>query len=78
MTGHSDDTPARESQRQAWSVDDVVAYLGRLGLGHLRVPLRASGVDGAFLDTLSEEDLVQELGLSRLQARKVMGRLPSA
>ena len=65
-------------QCQAWSIDDVVAYLGRLGLGHVSEAFRANGVDGAFLDTLSEEDLVQELGLSKLQARKVMSRLPGA
>ena len=55
----------------------VVPTRIRLGLGHVSEAFRANGVDGAFLDTLSEEDLVQELGLSRLQARKVMGRLPS-
>ena len=55
-----------------------MAYLGRLGLGHISEPFRANGVDGACLDTLSEDDLAQELGLSKLQARKVMGRLPSA
>ena len=30
-----------------------------------------NGVDGAFLDTLSEDDLVQHLGLKPLQARKL-------
>ena len=49
-----------------------------MGLGHISEPFRANGIDGAFLDTLSEEDLVQELGSSKLQARKVMGRFPGA
>ena len=59
----------------SWRVDDVVAYLRSLELGHLEAAFRANGVDGPFLATLSEEDLVTELGLTRLQARKVMMRL---
>ena len=35
-----------------------------------------NGVDGAFLEELSEEDLVGELGLTRLQARKLKTRWP--
>ena len=45
-------------------------------LGHLENAFRSNGVDGQFLSTLSEEDLTTELGLTRLQARKVKMRLP--
>ena len=47
-----------------------------LSLGHVSGTFRANCVDGAFLATLSLEDLVQELGLTTLQARKIIARLP--
>ena len=68
--------PDRKAMRHAWTVDDVIAYLGSLGLSHVSEPFRANGVDGALLETLSEADLTQELGLTKLQARKVFSRLP--
>jgi hypothetical protein len=67
--------PKKAASYLSWRVDDVVAYLRSLELGHLEAAFRANGVDGPFPATLSEEDLVTELGLTRLQARKVMMRL---
>ncbi len=60
----------------AWSVNDVCDWLLTLDLPHVQDNFRLNGVDGQFLATLTEEDLVQELGLTRLQARKVLQRLP--
>ena len=54
----------------------MVAYLHKLSLGHAAEKFKESGVDGAFLQDLPEEALVSELGLTRLQARKIMARLP--
>ena len=59
-----------------WSVEDVCSYLVRLELAHVSDKFRHNGVDGSFLADLKEEDLIAELGLTRLQARKVLTRLP--
>ena len=61
----------------AWSVDDVVGYLRSLGLGHLEPGFTSNAVDGPMLVDLSEADLVCELGLSSLKARKIRSRLPA-
>jgi hypothetical protein len=67
-----------EPKRQAaqWKVSDVLEYLKRLDLGHVCGKFVENGVDGRFLLELSEEDLVTDLGLTKLQARKVLSRLP--
>ena len=57
-------------------MDDVVSFLMELELGHSEEVFRFNGVDGRFLCSLSEADLVSELGLSRLQARKVKLNFP--
>eukprot|EP00439_Symbiodinium_sp_Y106_P015567 s8921_g2.t1 len=58
-----------------WSVQDVCEYLQDLELGHVTEVFRQNAVDGALLMDLSEADLVSELGLTRLQARKIKMRL---
>ena len=60
----------------SWSVGGVVSYLDRISLGCLAESFRANGVDGSFLQTLSEEDLMKELGLTTMQARTVKDWLP--
>ena len=75
-TGHTDETPEGKARCQAWSVDDVAEYLNRLSLGHVSDKFRENGVDGAYLLELDECDLVNELGLTKLQARKIKSRLP--
>jgi len=59
-----------------WSVEDVCNYLVRLELPHVTDNFRKNGVDGSFLADLTQEDLVNDLGLTRLQAMKVKTRLP--
>lgn len=61
----------------SWSVEDVMAWLETLSLGHIAERFRDNGVDGEFLAELSEEDLVTELGLTKLQAKKIKARFPS-
>lgn len=68
-----------EGKRQSlcidWSVDQVVASIEDMGLGHVTDAFRHNAVDGRFLTELSQEELVSELGLTSLQAKKVFTRL---
>ena len=59
----------------AWNVGQVCEYLRALELEHVVAAFKENGVDGRFLASLSEGDLVAELGLKPLQARKVKDRL---
>jgi hypothetical protein len=59
----------------SWSVADVATFLERLELGHVVPAFADNGVDGRMLMELSEDDLIGELGLKRLQARKIVSRL---
>lgn len=66
-----------DAKRHAsWRVDKVVEFLHEIELGHLEPIFRENGVDGRFLSELLEADLVEELGLTKLQARKLKSRLP--
>ena len=66
-----------DAKRHAsWRVDKVVEFLHKIELGHLEAIFRENGVDGRFLSELQEDDLVGELGLTKLQARKLKSRLP--
>ena len=75
QAGHSGWTPPSKTCCTTWSVGDVVAHLERLSLAHVAEKFRTNGVDGAFLHELSEKDLIEELGLTRLQALKIKARL---
>ena len=58
-----------------WDVDAVVMWLTRMHLGHVSQAFRDNGVDGQYLLELSVADMVSELGLLPLQARKIRSRL---
>ena len=58
--------------RKNWSVEEVVAWLGTLSLPHLADRFRENGVDGELLSATSKEELISELGLTPLQAKKVL------
>ena len=45
-------------------------------LSHVKPAFVENGVDGQYLQELSEEDLVTHLGLRPLQARKIKQRMP--
>ena len=74
--GFTGETPERQKTAAEWTVAEVVKYLHDLSLEHLSPNFVANGVDGSFLIELSEADLVAELGLTKLQARKIKARLP--
>ncbi|CAJ1417934.1 unnamed protein product [Effrenium voratum] len=57
----------------AWNVGQVCEYLRALELEHVVAAFKENGVDGRFLASLSEGDLVAELGLKPLQARLLEG-----
>lgn len=57
--------------KEEWAVSEVCDFLKVLELSHLEAAFRNEGIDGSFLRSLSEDDLVKQLGLSVLQARKI-------
>ena len=63
------------AQAESWTVAQVSSFLQQLSLGHLAPIFEENGIDGQLLCELSQEDLMQNLGLKPLQARKVMSRL---
>jgi hypothetical protein len=57
----------------AYSVDDVALWLFCQGMGeNISSMFRRNDVDGSMLVTLSFEKLVNELGLGRLQTKRVL------
>ena len=61
-----------------WRVDDVVAYLEHLELGHKVDLVRDQGLDGKMLLDAIQKGELEEMGFSKFQARKIVARLPSA
>eukprot|EP00747_Dinoflagellata_sp_TGD_P062187 gnl/TRDRNA2_/TRDRNA2_152883_c0_seq1.p1 gnl/TRDRNA2_/TRDRNA2_152883_c0~~gnl/TRDRNA2_/TRDRNA2_152883_c0_seq1.p1 ORF type:complete len:161 (-),score=22.89 gnl/TRDRNA2_/TRDRNA2_152883_c0_seq1:55-477(-) len=61
---------------ESWSIEQVVQYIDALGLSHFSGGFMGNAIDGAMLCELSEEDLISELGLDKLQAQKVLQRFP--
>ena len=72
-TGSSPDT----KRPTTWSVAEVGDWLDKVSLGHLATRFYENGVDGEFFEELSEENLVGELGLTPLQAKKLKMRWAS-
>ena len=54
---------------EQWAVADVCAYLEGLQLGHLAQAVRDNALSGADLLALSQEELVTDLGWTKLQVR---------
>lgn len=59
-----------------WSVDDVITYAKSLELGHLEGIIRREGMDGCTLLTDSAMQDLREAGMTNLQAKKLLLRLP--
>ena len=59
------------------NTQNLVGYLESLGLGHTKQAFLDNGVDGDILASLSDEELQRDLGLTKIQARKVRARLPA-
>jgi len=53
-------------------VEEVITFLQSLELGKYADEFRANGIDGAFLLDLPEADLISELKLPKLSARKII------
>lgn len=60
---------------ETWDLDEVCIWLKCIGLGEKTEPFRENTVDGESLLSLAQEDLTSELGLSNLQAKKVLRNL---
>jgi hypothetical protein len=56
------------------NVGEVVSWLCEIELGHLAPRFRENGVDGACLADLTRQELVSELGLTQLQARRLIAK----
>lgn len=61
-----------EKSIKEWSVDEVCIWLNCIGLGEKVDSFRGNTVDGETLLSLSVEDMTGELGLTNLQAKKVV------
>ena len=60
---------------ESWDLDEVCIWLNCIGLGEKVDPFRENTVDGETLTSLSNEDLTAELGLTNLQANKVLRQI---
>ena len=60
----------------SWSVNDVVAYATSLELPHLESIIRREGIDGGMLLMGSAMQDLREAGLTNLQVKKLLARLP--
>lgn len=49
-----------------WSVDEVLAMLDGLGLGHLQQPFKENGVNGRLLVTMHETEFMEVGSAHRL------------
>jgi len=58
-----------------YDVDEVAIWLNCIGLGAHIGPFRDIAVDGDMLTSLTLEDLTGDLGLSHLQAKKLLHSL---
>ena len=57
---------------EEWSIDDVVSLLKENGLGHYAESFRANAINGRDLIDLTETDMTGDLGMTKLQAKKVL------
>ena len=57
---------------------DVITWLDSLELGHVAENFRLNAVDGGMMAELTSEELVTHLGLTPLQAKKILFRWPGA
>ncbi len=73
--GFTGETPESKRNPTTWTVPDVLQYLDSIGLAHVKEAFEKNAVDGEMLVELSVEDLQTELGLTKLQAKKVKGRV---
>ena len=68
-------TAKPEKDISQFSVEEVGVFLGEIGLGRLAYAFELNAVDGPFLATLEHKELVNELGCTALQAKKIRSYL---
>jgi hypothetical protein len=56
----------------AFDLDEVCTFLTAIGLGDKVGSFRENGIDGDMFTTLTVEDFMSELGLTSLQAKKIV------
>jgi len=59
------------SKVNTWSVEDVVTWLRCLGFGDKSGPFEENDIDGSIILTLTNEELTEDLGFTKLQARRI-------
>ena len=69
--------PTSKKLCKEWSILDVQQYLHSLGLSHVCSLFESNAVDGEMLCTLTDQELQSELGLTMLQAKKILSRMAS-
>ena len=67
---------SRSPVAEGWNVEEVVGYVHEIGLGFLEGKIRESAVDGRLLVALDVSNLVECLEVTKLQAMKILQRLP--
>jgi hypothetical protein len=65
-------------QVSEWSIEQVGIWLSALGLTTLAPAFQANAVDGRDLIHLTEEDMVEHLGMTPIQIAKVKRELQKA
>ena len=68
----SDHRPVSVAEAEPWSVEEALSFLHQISLGQLPPTCQEHAVDGQMLCELTSEELVNNLSLKPLQARKVM------
>lgn len=61
----------------SYDIEEVCLFINAIGLGKTVDAFREAGVDGDILVSLSPEEFESELGLSKLQAKKVVKSIES-
>ena len=69
-------TPNAKRPTLQWGVVEVLSFLDKIELGHVKDAFASNAIDGPMLLQLSDDDMKNELGLTPLQARKIRSRLP--
>ncbi|CAE7228950.1 unnamed protein product [Symbiodinium natans] len=75
IAGRSDSKPSKSSSPTDWSVEEVVAWLHRLGydwVARYAPSFSFHQIDGAVLPQITANDLKEELGIKELGYRKVL------
>jgi len=71
------DVSAPGGPPEEWGVESAVQFLYTIELGNLEEIFRENSIDGEMLLSLSFEELVEDVGLKRMHAKKIKRKLES-